>query len=318
MRSDTLHIVTPIANPIRWKSRIRLAWDAILHWVSEPNVEVYVPEVAYGAHDHELTRLGDHPRIHHIPLRARSAPWSKENLINIGISRLPAEARFIGVFDADIHFCRPLWSRDTVAALQIHPVVQPWSVCHDLGPNDEHLVLHHALCKLFRWGKPVAPGGPKFWRADGGPYEYAHSGFAWAWTREALDGVGGLFELGGMGSGDYHMALGLVGRAECSMPGFTSVAYKEAVFRWQARALQAVKKNVGYVECRIEHKFHGPKPKRNYIGRWDMFVKHQFDPHVDLKRNSWGVFEWAGNKPELERDWHAYLVSRGEDGNSLD
>ena len=312
-----LHIVTPIANPMRWKSRIRHAYDAILSWVDEPNVQVWLPEVAYGKREHELDHL-KHPRVHHIALRAETAPWSKENLINLAISRIPLEAHYIGTFDADIHFRRQGWAEEVCRALDHHPVIQPWSVAHDLGPRGEHLHMHHSLCKLYRQGKPVAPGGPKFWRADGGPYDYAHSGFAWAYTRDFLNAVGGLFELGGMGSGDYHMALGLVGRAECSMPAFTSHAYKDAVFEWQARAQRAAAGNIGFVECRIEHLFHGRKVKRNYIGRWDIFVKHQFNPHTDLKRNTQGVVEWAGNKPHLERDWYAYLYSREEDANTLE
>ena len=41
-----------------------------------------------------------------------------------------------------------------------------------------------------------------------GKQAFPHPGYAWAWTRVALDAVGGLFELGGMDSGDHHMALG--------------------------------------------------------------------------------------------------------------
>jgi hypothetical protein len=65
-------------------------------------------------------------------------------------------------------------------------------------------------------GKPVVPKGTKFWSSNGGPYDYPHSGFAWCWVREVLDKIGGLFELGGMGSRDHHMALGLAGLAEYS------------------------------------------------------------------------------------------------------
>jgi hypothetical protein len=36
---------------------------------------------------------------------------------------------------------------------------------------------------------------------------------------------------------------------------------------------------------------------------------------ADLKRNSNGVIEFAGNKPDLERDLDNYLRSREEDAN---
>ena len=48
-----------------------------------------------------------------------------------------------------------------------------------------------------------------------------------------------------------------------------------------------------------------------------MFVRHGFDPDADLKRNTSGVFEWTGNKPELRREFDLYLRSRNEDVNNL-
>lgn len=66
---------------------------------------------------------------------------------------------------------------------------------------------------------------------------------------------------------------------------------------------------------RIEHRWHGDKTRRAYIDRWDMFIKHGFNPHADLKRNSHGVLEFSGNKPDLERMFDNYLRGREEDSN---
>jgi hypothetical protein len=69
----------------------------------------------------------------------------------------------------------------------------------------------------------------KYWKYNGGPYDYPHSGFAWCWVREILDRIGGLFELGGMGSGVHHMALGISGLADYSIPEEIGGAYRDAV-----------------------------------------------------------------------------------------
>ena len=63
--------------------------------------------------------------------------------------------------------------------------------------------------------------------------------------------------------------------------------------------------------------FHGSKVNRSYTDRWGMFVRHVFDPFTDLKRNTYGVIEFAGNKPGLEREWMLYLRAREEDANTL-
>ncbi|MEJ0095724.1 MAG: hypothetical protein WDN46_20645 [Methylocella sp.] len=120
-----------------------------------------------------------------------------------------------------------------------------------------------------------------------------------------------------MGSGDHHMALGLAGQADKSMPDGTSSAYRDAVKLWEQRAVTHVNGKIGYVPGVIEHRFHGRKSDRGYVSRWDMFVEHQFNPNTDLKRNSYGVLEFAGNKPDLERGFDRYMRSRNEDINSL-
>ena len=43
----------------------------------------------------------------------------------------------------------------------------------------------------------------------------------------------------------------------------------------------------------------------------DMFLKHAFNPLYDLRRNSYGVLEFDGNKPELEREFDCYLRTSG-------
>ena len=120
-----------------------------------------------------------------------------------------------------------------------------------------------------------------------------------------------------MGAGDHHMALSLVGGAEFSVPGGTSASYMRRLFQWQARAQQHIARNIGYVHGTIEHAFHGAKPKRQYLGRWNMFLRHGFDPDTDLKTNTFGVIELAGNKPELRRELDLYFRQRDEDANTI-
>jgi hypothetical protein len=45
-----------------------------------------------------------------------------------------------------------------------------------------------------------------------------------------------------------------------------------------------------------------------------VFLDNGFDPATDLKRNGYGVPEFAGNKPNLERDSDPYQRARGRRG----
>jgi hypothetical protein len=313
---DTLNIVACVANPLRWQSRIALARAAFHDWLDEPNVHVTIAECAYGARGYELADLAS-DRVTHVPLRATTMAWAKENLLNIAISQLPPAAQKIATLDADIIFRRQGWATETLAALDLYPVVQPWAIAYDLGPNDEHIGIHRSFASVYHAGKPVVPGGSKFWSFEGGPYVYPHPGYAWAWTRRSLDRIGALFELGGMGSGDHHMALGIIGNYCASLPASVTEGYRNAVASWAARAVAEVNYKLGFVHGTIEHPFHGRKEDRGYQSRWAMFLDNGFDPTTDLKRNSYGVLEFAGNKPNLERAFDRYLRAREEDVNTL-
>jgi hypothetical protein len=316
MTAEILHVVACVANPLRWQSRITLARAAIADWLKEPNVHVTLAECVYGSRGYNLADLAG-ARVTHIPLRATTMAWSKECLLNIAISRLPPGAEKIATFDADVTFRRAGWTTEALAALDLYPVIQPWDTAYDLGPHDEHIQTHKSFASVWHAGKPVVAKGDKFWQFNGGYAVYPHSGYAWAWTRRALDRIGGLFELGGMGSGDHHMALGLVGAADSSMPGGVGAGYRAAVKVWESRAVAEINGKLGLVHGTIEHPFHGRKSDRGYLSRWQMFLDNGFDPHTDLKRNACGVLEFAGNKPDLERAFDRYLRAREEDVNTL-
>jgi hypothetical protein len=194
--------------------------------------------------------------------------------------------------------------------LQQYDVVQPWSDCYDLGPNDEHLLTHRSFCRLWADHKPIVQGPNAI-----GRYEFGHPGYAWAFTRQALDWVGGLIETASIGAADHHMALALLGRVQDSTPKNTSVGYQAPLLQWQSLANRYIAGNISYVPGTIEHSWHGTKESRKYVDRWSILTKNNFDPSKDLKRNTFGVLELAGNKPELRRDIDAYFRSRNEDAN---
>ena len=306
-----LHVFTARSNPLHW-SQPHHNWLRFARGMKDAGVSLTVIECAYGEEPHVCAIEG----VNHIPVRAKTRVWNKENLLNIGVHRTPA-ARYIAWIDADIIFRRPDWPEATLAALQHYDVVQPWSDAYDLGPNGEHMSVHRSFCRQYFYRQPMVPTSRPYWNSEGGRHTYPHSGYAWAMTRQAFDWVGGLFELGGMGSGDHHMALSLIGHGGASVPAGVSDSYWREVKRWERRALHHITRNIGYVPGTIEHLFHGRKSDRGYQSRWEMFVKHAFDPLEDLKRNSHGVLEFTSNKPELRHDVDRYLQSRNEDINAL-
>lgn len=313
MRAELLHVVAVYSNPIRWDNRLRLHTDFEQHML-DSGVNLTTVECAYGERPFQLA---DRTGVNRVRVRARTIVWNKECLLNIGISRLPEDWKYVGTFDADISFRKPGWAAEAVHALQHYNVIQPWSDCYDLGPDDDHLAVYRSFARQWWNGKPVAKEGPCWWDWEGGPYKYGHSGYAWCWTRQAIEWLGGMLEIAALGAGDHHMALCLVGKAQYSLPGFVSAAYTRHVMEWQDRARRHINGSIGFVPGTIEHGWHGRKEDRKYVNRWEIIKRHQFDPDRDLKRNSYGVLELAGNKPGLTLDLDRYFRQRNEDLNGL-
>jgi hypothetical protein len=308
MKPSDLHVVCAIFNPIRWASRLALYKNFEQHML-DCGVSLTLVECALGNRPFELA---GRPHVNHVPVRAKTLAWNKENLINIGIQRLPESAQRIAWIDADVEFRANNWAMDTLHALEQYPVVQPWSEALDLGPDGSPMFIkgrhvQTAFCKVWRHGG----------QTPGEPYAYAHPGYAWAARRATLDSLGGLLETCGLGAADHQMAMAMIGDVKNAIHGATTADYQQQIINWARRAEVFVAGKIGYCQGVLEHAFHGEKAKRQYHGRWQILVDHQFSPSVDLRKNSFGVIEFAGNKPALEIAVDRYYRSRDEDQNVL-
>jgi hypothetical protein len=310
VKAELLHVFTARFNPIRWETPDRHAKDWI-EFMLDSGVKVHLIECQYGRREFVWENT---PHINFVGVRASSPAWCKENILNLAIARAP-EAEWIMCSDSDVFYEKTGWAAETVHALQLYHWIWPWSQCLDRGPSGE--IINDGRCfnsfgYQYEQGCPLIPDRHG-WKHYG--HRYPHPGYAIATTRRVLDHCGGLFELAGMGAADHMMALALVGKARSAAPANSNGRFIEHLMRWQDRIQYAVHGRIGYIHQLINHRFHGKKVNRQYLQRWNMFLRHGFNPDTDLKRNSYGVIEWASNKPELEREWMLYLRARAEDAN---
>jgi hypothetical protein len=299
--SDKLHVIAVVSNPRRYESRYKL-YRTFEKYVQDSGATLYTVEAAFGARDHEVTS-SDNP--YHIQVRNSHEVWQKEAMMNIALSRIPKDAKYIAAIDADVRFEREDWAEETIHQLQHHSVVQMFSHAIDLGPSHEAIQYHTGFGFCFRHGKrhdQMLTEGPHW-----------HPGFAWAYRREFLDAVGGFIDTGLLGAGDNHMANALLDKVSFSFPGGISEGYKAPILQWQHRAVAAAQGNLGYVPGVLRHQFHGAKADRQYESRWKILVEEKFDPSVDAYKDIQGLWRLAGNKPRLRDRMMAYFSSRGED-----
>lgn len=302
---NTLHVVSVISNPIRFRSRYRLYREFEKQMLETKNVRFYTVELAYGDRAFEVTNESS---PNHLQLRTGQELWHKENMINLGVKHLlPREWKYMAWIDADIEFENQHWAQETIQQLQHYPVVQPWSHCVDLGPFGEILQTFESFCSVHRKHQPKQ-------RHPGEPYKYAHSGFAWACTRFFWENVGSLMDFPILGSADHHMAWALTGRVNETVHGKMGPEFKRKCNEWQSRACKVTQgDSVGFVKGMIKHKFHGPKAARRYRERWEILYGNDFNPETDIGYDSQGLITLTHSKPGLISEIRDYFRGRNED-----
>jgi len=306
---DKFHVVTMISNPACFSSRYRL-FKNFEKYILQHTPNLWVCELQLGDRPFAITSA-DNPR--HIQLRHWDELWHKENAINIAISRLPDDWETLGWIDADVEFLQNDWIGDTLNQLQVYKIVQMFDTAIDLGPDNQVLQVHKSFM-----GQYIRKGATHPEKA----YNELHPGYAWAARREAIDDIGGLFDKAVLGAGDRHMALSFVNKAELSLNKDTSSAYQQAILDYQARCWTALRCDVGYVPGSLVHAFHGKKKDRRYWDRWQVLIKNDYRPNVDLKRNSYGVYQLHDDMTlrsvRLRDEIRAYFRSRKEDSVDLE
>lgn len=304
---DKLYAVTVVFNPANWQSRIRL-YKEFAPYLEYCGVKLFTVEIALQDRPFEVTSPYNEWNLQ---LRSDHILWHKERALNLGyeaLKKLVPDVKNVAFLDADIKHTDPNWARNTVLALDHWDVVQTFSQCIYLGPDYE--MLWSTISRFQGWlnkGYHQKPPKPLAKIATG------HPGLAWAFRASTLDKIGGLFAPSITGSGDTHMANALMGDVIFnSRPGM-SAGFEKCLKDYQAKCDEHVKGNIGAVKGACMHYWHGKGDERGYDKRWDITCFHKYDPATDIKIGANGLYEYVGNKPELEYDLRRSLTSRNED-----
>ncbi len=310
-QSQLLHVISVVSNPVGYNQRYKLYEQFVSHMRTFKNVHLVTVELALGERAFETTARGDS----NFRFRTWDELWHKENLINLGIARLPEDWQYVAWIDGDIAFTNPHWVNQTLQELQSKMVLQLFENAIDLGPNGQFHQQHTSLTSLYAQGKPLAVN------SDYGYGTFGHPGFAWAARREAIDGMGGLIDWAALGSGDHHMSLAFIGQVEKSMPGGLHPAYVRRAKAFQAQTERYIRRDIGFTPGTLTHFWHGKKDLRGYQSRWGIIQKNQYDPDHDIKPDSQGVLQLVDHGDhrsiQLRDDIRRYFRSRNEDGIDL-
>lgn len=295
---DTLHVITVISNICEFKRRWELMRKFIDEMSNYENVKLYVVELAYDNQDFHITS-SDNPQ--HLQLRTKYALWHKENLINLGIQKLlPKDWKAVAWIDGDIEFENPNWVKDTLKVLTNFDVVQLFTTCFDMDENEIPMSIWQSFGYKYC-------NGHKFSHVKG--TNYWHTGYAWACTREYYEKIGGLYDKGILGSGDYVMCQGFFGKPAFGHQSLDK--FRDNVVSYISKLVDI---KIGYIPTNIKHYFHGSKVNRKYIERNSILVNHNYDPYKHITYDSNGVIIPSDDmSSDFLKEIYQYFFERNED-----
>jgi hypothetical protein len=298
---NKLHVIAVISNPCLYAIRYILMKEFVKRMeVDEKDVILYIVELAYGKQRFLVT---DPKNPRHLQIRTKVPLWHKENMINVGVAKLlPGNWKAMAWIDADLEFENTSWASDTLKVLNgSKDIVQLFSHCVDMKFDKSTSRVFSSFGYQFSKKTSYYGSGPDFW----------HPGYAWACSRKAYEKMGGLFDKGILGSGDHVMSFALIGHANKSANDRYSENYKQAALDFQDRARGL---RLGYIPGVIRHHYHGSKKNRQYSERWEILIRHNYEPDVHLDYNEDGILVPSKHFPEtMVTDIFNYFAERNED-----
>jgi hypothetical protein len=249
-------------------------------------------------------------------VRATTALWQKERLINLALTRVPARCTKVAWIDADILFENTQWAVTASERLNDLVVVQ----------------LADRIIRLPRGAREYCGTGAS-WEGFAAVYArdpnalllgdfgmHGHTGFAWAARRSVLE-YAGLYDACVCGGADHVMAHAFCGDWESPcltrMLGAGSAWYSHAA-AWASRIYPLVKARVGFVEGAALHLWHGEIATRKHLRRYRALWDSQFDPQCDLGVDESGCWSWRSSKSLLQAEVGHYLAGRRREAASQD
>ncbi len=320
--TDTLWVVTSYYNPVRYRRRLE-NFRAFRRNLQAP---LLVVELARpGAH-----RLGDGDAEIVVSLTGEDRIWQKERLINIGVGRLPDDARYVAWCDCDLIFDDPDWPAAARRRLdEAGGMVQLFDAAAHMPDNLDPRAASPALCRevapLFvklSFPRALSAGIVKpnpnanLRSVDPSIGKSVSHGKAWAARRDIIEACGH-FDKAIVGGGDtVHI------QASCDMLDEEYLVkydlprgYRAAAHAWAKTARRTgLFQSVSSLDRRAYHLWHGEIADRGYLSRLEILSWHDYDPDRDLRLADNGTWAWADPKGALAADVEAYFSSRFEDG----
>ena len=242
--------------------------------------------------------------------------WQKEALLNVALKNLPEHCDKIAWLDCDILFKNDRWVDETAGLLERYVVVQPYEVVVRMDRGQPDVAFTEGIPYGFNAGEKLyglAYAVAHYGSTAFGKY-LGHSGYAWAARKDVFDQIG-FYDRLILGSADTIMGHVFYGNENEFFKGaLVSDVLRKDRDIWAKRIHEKVNSSVFYVSGAVFHLWHGDYKVRKYNLRQGILRRYNFNLRLDIRKNSFGFWEWASNKPRLHQAVKDYFIQRNEDG----
>ncbi len=273
----------------------------------------------------ELTPAGEEPELEsnaadlHLHVSSDAVLWHKERLLNIACGALPSSVQAVCWLDADVVFEDDNWAATAMRALEVTPVLQPFSAVIRLPRHARPTDLPSSRIGLrLRRGHRSGTWTPSFaaqWQNPRTRFD-GTTGFAWCCRRELLDRYA-FYDRCIVGGADREIAMAFVALPE-DIPDkerrITAPLLLDNIHAWQREMHTQVQGQLGVLAGAIHHLWHGESHHRRYQDRHQILQAHNYDPQSDVIIGADGCLAFAAPDSALAQDVARYLLSRREDG----
>ena len=285
------YIICIMFNPARSRSRIKL-YLSFKRQMEKLGIKLITVECVYDNSPFTITKQNYEP--YNIQLSTQSAFFQKEKLINIALTKLPLDAKYVAWCDCEVEFTSSNWVNDTIRGLHVFKAIQLFEEAVILNSNGEDVMTKRGFAAQLNENEEIENATLQRMTEA--------AGHCWAFRVDALKEIGGLLDFSPLGNGEKIMGYSLAKRMEDYVPNELNASFKDSIRTWQKKAALALTAGIGFIPGTIRVYYCSTTQEAKAHDKWEVLQGNNFDPKEDLFLAENGLYYIDPSKPKLRED----------------
>jgi len=302
------YVICIVPNPAKSPALTKL-YLKFKKQMESDGVKLVTVECAFGKSPFVLTRENYEPD--NIQIRSSNAFFQKENLINIALTKLPKDAKYVFWVDCDMEFLNTNWTKDAINALNRYRAIQLFEEIIFTDENGKEKEREKGFTFQLCDKKTNELYGRTFEEST------AMARYAWGFRYETLKQLKGLIDFSIIGNNSKIMAYCFIQNVEKYVPSNMSLVFREAIETWQTRAELTLNNKISYLPGAIKMPYSKLKQDEKMDDNWSILQTNGFDHLNDLYKDAQGLYCLEKEKTNLIKELKDFYDGITKEGNCV-